>query len=112
MIPEGTIINPGDEFVKHAPDMRGTKRIVKVSRVTPSGRIVLPNGEQYRPDGKSVKVYDRWGTRAELSLPTPELRSEISRASNMSIIKEFNLNDLDDDQLAQIVAILNKKVSK
>lgn len=113
MIPDGTVVKPGQELIAKCGGTHGEKSIVKVKRVTPKGRIIVdhdsreitfyPNGVEFG-GGKWNKLY--------LSLPTPEELKEVMRKSNLRIIKEYNPNDLDDDQLARIVEILNEKASE
>lgn len=108
MIPEGTVVKAGDELILYGADLRNTKSIVTVDRVTPTGRIVV-GGEQYKSNGVSVRTFDRWGTRASLSLPTEKARKEVEDENNLRICESTNWRVIDAEKRARIVAILNEK---
>ncbi len=107
MLEPGTI-KAGDEAVE--VDDYGRMTIVKVAKVTPSGQIVLGNEKRYRSDGREISS-DKWHSKT-LRLLTPELREEIAkkatRQRNLRVLNDVRWENVDDEKLAQIVAILKE----
>lgn len=118
MIPDGTVVKVGDELIIKEGGTYANKRLVPVKRLTPSGQIVINlDGDDYKfnADGSPI---NRKRNPHYLSLPTPEVRKEIIRQSNLNaLIHAYheacrNERVITDDQLERISAILNEKVSE
>jgi hypothetical protein len=112
MLPGGTVVNPGDELAL------GYSSIVQVKHVTPTGQIVLTDGQRYDRTGQKIGVgRDReYFHIPELSLLTDELRAEIAakiaaeiaRKSCIAYLKHLFWENFDDATLAQVVEMLKK----
>jgi anaerobic selenocysteine-containing dehydrogenase len=109
MLEIGTI-KAGDEVV--VSNDYGRMTIVKVAKVTRSGQIVLADGSRYRDNGIETGS-DNW-RKNTLSPLTPELREEIERKAlrqaNMRVLRDIKWENVDDEKLAQIIAILKGEV--
>ncbi len=113
MLPGGTVVNPGDELALGL-------RIVQVKHVTPTGQIVLTDGQRYDRTGQKIGRGMDWkySHLPELSLLTDELRAEIAayiaakiaRESCIAYLKDQHLfwENFDDATLAQVVEMLKK----
>jgi hypothetical protein len=112
MLPGGTVVNPGDELAL------GHSSIVQVKHVTPTGQIVLTDGQRYDRTGQQIGGgRDRkYFHPDELSLLTDELRAEIAakiaakiaRKSCIAYLKDLFWEEFDDATLAQVVEMLKK----
>lgn len=107
MLELGTV-KAGDEVVVSND---GRMTIIKVAKVTPGGQIVLPDERRYRPDGSQIGG-DKWHS-STLRLLTPELREQIARKAarqrNLRVLNDMRWENVDDEKLEQIVAILKSE---
>jgi hypothetical protein len=110
MLEIGTV-KAGDELVEEY-GYGHLRRIVKVAKVTPSGQIVLSDNRRYRDNGSAMGD-DKWNS-STLHLLTPGLRDEIIREAkrqhNLRILNDTRWENVDDEKLEQIVAILKGEV--
>jgi hypothetical protein len=97
-------VNVGDEVAQYTGHS-GTVKIRKVVKITPTGMIVLDNGDRYRADGRHRVGGNEW-EYSRLSEITDEIRAEAERQVNLAIIEAVKWRTVDSEKLAQIVAIL------
>ena len=85
-------------------------RLVKVTKITPSGRIRIDNRDdiQFTPDGREMGKRDRWSWTSYLYPATPERIEEIKQ--NSIIRKAYyamnTAKNLSYEQAVQILKIL------
>lgn len=116
MIPDGTVVKPGDELIIKEGGSYANKRLAPVKRTTPSGQIVINLDScdyKFSADGSPI---NRDRNRYYLSVPTHEERKQIIRQMNLNtLIHAYHHacrnKMITDDQLERIVAILNEKES-
>lgn len=83
-------------------------RRVTITKVT-STQIVTNNGDRYRKvDGNRIGSSDRW-TFYTLKTATPEIIAAYQRQENLRTVKAARWENLDDDTLAKVAALLPKK---
>lgn len=86
-----------------------------VKRVTPAGRIVLENGDQFSPNGTEI-TSSKWG-RWHLEEVTPEILASIKRERLVNEVyheldKISNINvvrKLSNERLEELLAVLRKE---
>lgn len=108
-------LKAGDAVILSSRSVSLTRRIVKVTRVTPA-RIVIagasPGTERQfrRKDGGEVGEDRSSYYRAWVELATPESIEEIRRASHRAVLirdlKAARFSDLTDEQLEAVAAIV------
>ncbi len=77
--------------------------VVEIDRLTPSGRIII-GSTTFEPDGHQRGAA---GWRRDRIEPlTEKLRARAKRKLNLGYIRSTKWNDLDDETLAEIVALL------
>ncbi len=89
-----------------------------VARRTPSGRIVLTDGNQFDKSGREISS-QKWG-RDQLLEVTPKVLAEVARQKlatqvHMQIVRIDNINvlrDMSTEALEAISAVLTKYASE
>lgn len=86
-------------------------KLYEVAKRTPSGRIVLTNGNQYKPNGYKMGDYSE-----NLQEATPEVLASIQRDKLISAVygeldKISNINvvkKMSNERLEELLAVLRK----
>lgn len=104
MLQEDTVVHPGDELVLN---VGRSWKLVKVAKVTPTGQIVLDNGDRYFSNGRKISGR-RWDT-GSLHEATPERRQETAREKQITFLQTIKWHTVDDDKLVMICAILERR---
>ncbi len=107
MLPQGTIVKPGDKLARQAGYYNIRYTIVEVKKITPSGKIVLTNGERYSNDG--YEIGGARFTKDTLHIITPEIEKNIARNDSLDYINGVEWKKLDDETLAEVVKLLKSR---
>lgn len=78
-----------------------------ITKITPSGIILLDNGERYRSNGYPVGRAPHDTSFAEPL--TDEVKAAIARQQHLSLLKRVEWEKLDDATLEQIVVLIKKE---
>ena len=93
-------------WTSEAPSLFATTehlRQKKVSRITPTGYIVMDNGVKYDPTGQSVH-FD-----VKLVPETPEILAEAKRLKLRKAVSQIQINTLTVAQMEAILAVTAKE---
>ena len=109
MIPEGTKITKGDKLVRTF-GYSASFQMVEVERVTPGGQIILTNGQKFYKDGCGT-VGDKF-SQYTLHLQTEEIMAQMRLNNAKAIVRQINIQDLDDESIIQIAKIIQAAKKK
>ena len=83
----------------------GCRFILQIKKVTPTGRVTLSNGMQYRNDG--TEMGDVSGRR--ITEVTPEIRRQVADKSYTNRLVNIRWYDVDFETKARIIALLDRE---
>lgn len=87
---------------------RSNYTISKVKKITPTGQIVLENGNRFK-EGVYRSGTGAWATLYRLKPVTEEIREKILRTKLINVIGDTNLHGLTLQQLKDIYTIIRKE---
>jgi hypothetical protein len=80
--------------------------VVKIERITPSGRITTTGGQKWKSDGSRQIDSWRWFRLYPL---TPDIEASIEREKRKAVIRKVNLDKLSDEDIKTIYEIVTRK---
>lgn len=89
------------------------ERIVKVTKVTPTGRIRIEGqDEQYDKYGNQMGKKDRWSSSSHISLATEDdikrIKENHTISNALSLMEKKNKENLSYEQAVKIIEILKE----
>lgn len=84
--------------------------LMKVEKVTPTGQIVLVNGERFDADGHEMakQTNSRIRSKATICEATDEIRAKIKHAKNIQFLSRFDWDTVKDREALEDVIVALK----
>lgn len=106
-------VKAGDEvcYIPAYPQGNSEKNwfIMLVEKVTPTGQIVLVNGERFDATGSEIaKQQGRYSSKASIREASDELRARVKHAKNIQFLCHFAWDKVKDREALEDVIVVLK----